>query len=196
MIAVIGDLGRRGASSTAAANVAASAAAAGSRVQAVGVVAPDSSGDAVLLALARVGVEHAAILRKSGASLDRADLELALRYLPDTKVVVLVDVGDDLMQVAADGASWSGAWIVAVVPPANAADATGAAGGGASAGSGASVLPEDALVLEAPRSDPDATFAGFVGELAARLDRGEEPRAAWDAALRSKAVDALSPRGR
>src|SRR5512142_3074165 len=123
MIAVIGDLGRRGASSTAAANVAAIAAAAGSRVQAVGVVAPDSSGDAVLLALARVGVEHAAILRKSAPGLDRADLELALRYLPDPKVVALVDVGDDLMQVAADGATWSGARIVAVVPPASAADA-------------------------------------------------------------------------
>lgn len=201
MIAVIGDLGLHPATPTAARRVAASAVTAGSRVQAVGVVAPDATGDAILIALADAGIEHAAILRKSGLALDGGDLELALRYLPDTKVVVLVEVDDDLLRAAADGASWSGARIVAVLRPDGGDDrdegASRPARSAAAAGSEGrgSELPEDALVLEPPRSDPDGSFAGFVGELAARLDRGEEPRAAWEAAVRSKAVDAVS-RGR
>ena len=196
MIAVVGDPGPRAASSTEARKIAASAVAAGSRVQAVGIAGPDVRGDEVLLALTREGVGHAAILRTSRPTMEAADVALALRYLTDTKVIVLVDLDDALIGAAAEGASWSGARIVAVVGPSGAAGQRRARGAATSGASGTTNLPDDAIVFEAPASDPDGTFAGFVGELAARLDRGEEPRAAWEAAVRSKAVDAIGPRPR
>jgi hypothetical protein len=147
-------------------------AAAGGRAELVGVVPGDASGDERLLDLAEQGVGHAAVLRSPASGLDPADLELALRYLPDIRAVVLV--GDDaLLPTAAASASWSGAGLIVVT-------ATGAA---------ALELPGDAIVLEPPSTDRDGTFAGFVATLANRIDSGEVPGAAWRSTLSSLAVD-------
>jgi hypothetical protein len=40
-------------------------------------------------------------------------------------------------------------------------------------------VPADAIVFEAPASDPDGTFASFVGSFAAALDDGEDPGKAF-----------------
>ena len=44
-------------------------------------------------------------------------------------------------------------------------------------------LPPDAIVFEAPETDPDGVFAEFVGSFAAALDDGTEPGAAFRAAI-------------
>jgi hypothetical protein len=49
-----------------------------------------------------------------------------------------------------------------------------------------------AIVLEPPRNDPDGTFAGLVAALAARLDAGQDPAAAWKATAGALAVDPVS----
>ncbi len=168
--------------------VAAASTANGTTVQAVGAVSGGAEGDATLLALAKSGIGHAAILRKDLPEMEPADLELALRYLPDTRVIVATELSDALVPAAAEGARWAGARLIVVAPPGT-ADAL-------DAGTAADTGLADAIVLEAPATDPDGTFAGFVGDLAARLDAGADPRDAWAAAISAKAVDAISPRGR
>ena len=44
-------------------------------------------------------------------------------------------------------------------------------------------LPDLAIVLEAPSADPDEAFATLVGTLAARLDAGMDPGAAFSATM-------------
>ena len=99
--------------------------------------------------------------------LDSADIELALRYLPDYRVLVAADPLDESsVEVVAGAARWSGAALIVVVPP----------------GSNAGGLPGDATVLEAPLSDADGAFAAIVGAYAAAIDRGATPTEAFDAA--------------
>jgi sugar/nucleoside kinase (ribokinase family) len=102
-----------------------------------------------------------------GSPLDAADVELALRYLPEYRVVVVADPLDDAaLRAAADAARWAGAALVVVV-------ATGA--------TPPAWLDPEATVLEPPEAD-DGAFARLVGEYAARLDRGETPADAFAAA--------------
>jgi hypothetical protein len=179
------------------AGVAIAAVAAGAAAQIVGRVGEDPAGEAALLDLARHGVGHAAILRDparatpvlaapgdddaldaDGATspeaalaggaptLEAADLKLAFDYLPEYSVIV---VGEPLapatLAVAVGAGAWSGSALVVV-------------GSGGLAG-----LPENATVFEPPDDgDPDGAFAAMVGAYAAGLDRGEDPRAAFDAA--------------
>ena len=100
-------------------------------------------------------------------SLDAADVDLALRYLPEYRVIVVAERLDaDALQVVADAARWSGASLVVV---GRADDLPG--------------LPDDATVFAPPDDgDPDGAFAAMVGTYAAGLDRGEDPRAAFAAA--------------
>jgi hypothetical protein len=101
------------------------------------------------------------------STLDSGDLELALRYLPDYRVVlvaVALDVAALGTVVAA--ARWAGAQLIVIVP----------------AGSSAPGLPDDATVLESPDLDPDGTFAAVVGAYAAALDRGASPAEAFASA--------------
>jgi hypothetical protein len=97
-------------------------------------------------------------------TLDAADLDLALRYLPDYRVVVLADpLPGAALDVIVAASRWSGAALVIVLPK------------------GASV-PNDAAeatVLEAPADDADGAFAAIVGAYAVALDRGEEPAEAF-----------------
>jgi ribokinase len=94
----------------------------------------------------------------SGPTLEPADIELALRYLPDYRVLVVAEsLAPEALQVVLAATRWSGAALVVVVPN----------------GSEPLDVP-DATILEAPDGDPDDAFASMVGGYAAALDRGEE----------------------
>jgi len=102
-----------------------------------------------------------------GLSLEPADIELALRYLPEYRVLVVADsLGEPSLRVALAAASWNGAALIVIVP----------------AGSKQSHAGDDATVIEAPPDDPDDAFAGIVGAYAAAIDRGEEPAEAFASA--------------
>lgn len=171
------------------AGVAAAAARAGATVQLVGKAGEDRAGNDLMLALARAGVGHVALLRDPAhatpivealdqddetgdapanapsvtpadpaerPSLDAADVELALRYLPDyTTVVVAEPQPDAVVTIVVDAAAFSGAALLLVVDKAT-----------------VSAPPASAVVFEAPTSDPDGAFATMLGELAAAIDRG------------------------
>jgi len=179
VIVVIGQLLAGRDRGTSAVAIAGRAAVAGAAVQVVGVVPDDAAGDRRLLELAAVEVGHAAVLRGPARDLEAADVDLALRYLPEIRVIVTVGVAAEILATASDYAGWSGAALVAV----RSRDAHGAAESDAAPGA------DLATVLEAPASDPDGTFAGFVGAFAARLDAGSTPADAWSATTRELAVD-------
>jgi sugar/nucleoside kinase (ribokinase family) len=99
-----------------------------------------------------------------GPTLEPADLELALRYLPDYRVLVIADpIPPASLDVVLAASRWSGAALVVLVHH----------------GAEAPALSPEATVLEAPVDDPDDAFAGVVGAYAAALDRGEEPAEAF-----------------
>jgi hypothetical protein len=184
------------------ARIALAAAARGRSVQLVGKAGEDPEGDAVVLALAEGGVGHVALLRDAGrptpqvteptgfdldvsdeaaddhsviddatvpssasTALDAADVDLALRYLTDFAVVILAEpAAPDVIGVVADAAGWVGARLILLLAPGQTVPDR---------------LPPDAIVFEAPRTDPDGTFGSLVGSLAAALDEGEEPGEAF-----------------
>jgi hypothetical protein len=175
VIVVVGDL-RSEARPVSASAIAAHVAALGSSVEIVGLLPGDASGDRRLLAYARQGVGHAAVLRSPGEALEAADLELALRYLPGVGTIVLVDDGrGDLVATAAAAAAWGAAGLIVV----------------AAGGDGTTELPATALVLQPPGNDPDGTFAGFVAALAIRLDAHEDSAEALRSTMAALAVDAV-----
>jgi hypothetical protein len=151
-----------------AAAAALAAAAAGSTVQLVGRVVDDPDGDAMLLHLAGAGVSHVATLRQPATAdapvLEAADLDMALRYLPDVAVLVLASPDPGLTPVAVDAAAWNHAALVVLLPH------------GAPVPDG---LPGDATVLGSPASDPDDAFGTLVGAYAAALDRGLDAATAF-----------------
>jgi ribokinase len=106
-----------------------------------------------------------------GLTLDAGDIELALRYLPDYRVLVVADplpVAPLGVVLAASG--WSGATTVLLVPN----------------GSDPPAVGSEATVLEAPADDSDGAFASVVGAYAAALDRGEEPAEAFATASKER----------
>jgi hypothetical protein len=151
-----------------AGRVAVAATAAGARVDLVGAVADGAAGDATVVALGRAGVGHAALLRRPGGGevgpLDRADIELGLRYVPECRVLVAAEpLEPAALAAAVEAAAYHGAPLIALVP-----------GGAAAPGE----LPETATVLELPDEDEGA-FARLVGAYAAALARGEAAPNAW-----------------
>lgn len=183
--------------------VAAAAKRRGAQVELVGKVGEDGAGDAVVLALGRLGIGHAALLRDpvrptpvltAGSSaaddsaevdadtpvptvfpanpaerpaLDAADIELALRYLPQSSVIVLTDpLAEGALAVAVDAAAFATARLVVVV----------------AAGAPPPEVSAEATVLEAPVDD-DGSFGRLVGTFAAGLDAGKEPAAAFREAV-------------
>jgi hypothetical protein len=114
-----------------------------------------------------------------GLSLEPADIELALRYLPDYRVLVIAEpLPDASLRVALAAAGWNGAALVVIVP----------------AGSTQRTAGDDATVIEAPADDPDDAFAGIVGAYAAAIDRGEEPAEAFATASSSLGASAVAAR--
>jgi ribokinase len=113
-------------------------------------------------------VEPGAVQVQDGSrpTLDAADVELGLRYLTDYRVIVLAEpLPDEVVKVASDAASYSGAELVAV--------ASGAV----------PALPARALVIEAASAQGDSAVASLLGTVAAAIDAGASPDDALDAAL-------------
>ena len=166
----------------------------------MGKVGDDPAGDALLLALADLGIGHVAVLRDPARAtplgpapaplpeiesmlidddafdvpdpappggsgigsgplptIDAGDLELALRYLPDHRIVVVAEALDtSALDAVISDCSYVGAQLVVILEP-----------------NGASPeLPPDATAIEAPETDPDGVFARTVGRFAAALDQG------------------------
>jgi len=158
-----------------AVGIALAAAEAGARVELVGKVGDDAAGDMIAVELERAGVGHAALLRDPSAAtpsvakdqalpLARQDVELALRYLVDFRVIVAADpVSDPVAEAVAEAAHYGGAHLVVI------------------GGEGAAV---DGAVsnLRAPRGD-EGPFATFVGRYAAHLDAGRDPGDAFTTAV-------------
>ena len=163
--------------------VARRAAAAGSKVEVVGMVPGDAAWDRVLYQLTDAGVGHATVVRSARGSVEPADIDLALRYLPDIRAVVLVQPPAAVLPSAVAGADFASATLIVVGP----LDAGSMAALEARSGSAAPI------VLDPPPADPDGTFAGFVATLAARLDAGEPPDAAFEATVAVLAVDPARP---
>jgi hypothetical protein len=169
----------------AAGRIAMAAAKAGGPVELVGSVGDDADGEKVALALGVAGIGHAALLRDPAgvtpridpdggetgaplARLDRADIDLGLRYLPFCRVLVAAEPLDPgALDAAVDAATYHGAALIALIP----AGATPPA-----------ALPEDATLLELPTED-DGAFADLVGRYAARLAAGESATDAWRGAV-------------
>jgi hypothetical protein len=198
-----------------AVDVAAAARARGGSVELVGKVGDDGAGDAVVLALGRMGIGHAALLRDParptpvmtaapapeitdtataedeeprgevgllpadpGArpGLEAGDISLALRYLAETRVVVLAEpLSEAAVAAAVEGAAFAVARLVVVVP----------------AGATPPSLPPEATVLEAPAED-DGSFGRVVGAFAAGLDAGTEPAVAFADAVKASGWEPVS----
>jgi hypothetical protein len=121
--------------------------------------------------------DKAATEAAQGLSLEPADIELALRYLPDYRVLVIAEpLPDASLGVALAAAGWNGAALVVIVP----------------AGSTQPAAGDDATIIEAPSDDPDDAFAGIVGAYAAAIDRGEEPAEAFATASSSLGASAVA----
>ena len=148
----------------------------------MGVAPPGLAGDRQLAQLARAGVGHATVTRSAAAGIEPADLDLALRYLPEVRAVVLVAPPTPLLACAIAASAWSGAALVVVGP----LDADSAAALDAAASGAGQPGP---TVLDPPARDPDGAFAGVVAALAVRLDAGEGPGSAWRSTLDALAVD-------
>ncbi len=190
---VVGIVGAPGQDDGLAVEVARRAAATGARVEMVGAVPGDPAGDRRLVELAQAGVGHATVIRTSASGIEPADLELALRYLPEIRAIVLVRPDASLLPAATAAATWTAAGLVVIEP--GAADVSEGAEPGATEGAARLERPVPlggAIVLEPPPSDPEGTFAGFVAALAVRLDTGERPGEAWSSTVAALAVDPVS----
>jgi hypothetical protein len=187
-----------------AVEIAAAAVRRGRTVELVGKVGNDGAGDAVVVALGRMGVGHAALLRdpvlptpvfaaapvdEDAAELDSdlpagrllpedpaarpaleaADVDLALKFLPQAGVVVLSGpLPEAAVTAAVDGAAFAGAGLIVLV----------------SHGAVPAALPAEATVLETPPDD-DGSFGRMVGIFAGALDAGVDPVVAFREAVGS-----------
>lgn len=184
--------GEPGAADGRAVSIARAATAAGASVQLVGKVGDDPEGDQLLADLARAGIGHVAVLRDAaartpvvallpddaetddqplpppeGLGLDAADVELALRYLTDFRVVVVADpLSTDARRSVAEAASFAGAHLVVVADSSSSGDD----------------LPDGATILQGPTTADADGFARLLGAYAAAVDRGTAPGAAFDEA--------------
>lgn len=186
------------------ARVALAAAAHGRSVQLVGKAGEDEAGDAVVLALAKGGVGHVALLREAGRPTARAassrddDIDAG----SDTGGVFEPDqepaARDSPLDPVTTGPSLEAADIelalqyltefaVLVLADPAAQDVLRVVAKAASwadsrlivvvppGGTVPEDLPADAIAFEAPDSDPDGVFASLVGSFAAGLDDGGDP---------------------
>lgn len=172
--------------------IARRAAAAGARTEIVGVAPPGAAGDRQLVQLAAAGVGHATVTRSAATGIEPADLELALRYLPDVRAIALAAPAAPLLATALAASAWSGAALIVVGPlDADALATLGSAAGGPGEAGGPSAAggPAAPIVLDPPARDLDGAFAGVVAALAVRLDAGEDPARAWRSTLSTLAID-------
>jgi hypothetical protein len=120
---------------------------------------PDDDGD---VAGGRAGLEQLSAPDREAPGgplpmIDAGDLDLALRYLPDHRVVVVAEpLEPDGLLVAAADCSYVGAELVIILEPHGRPPE----------------LPLQATVFEAPAADPDGIFGRTIGRFAAALDQG------------------------
>ena len=188
-----------------ACSIALAAAGQGARVELVGRIGDDAAGNDLLLALARAGVGHVAVLRDPSRrtpvvarpALDDETLDADALAEPREPGVPAAGAAPDEPRLepadVALGLEYLTSFEVLVVteevsPPVVRACVEAAQFAGArlvasvpATGIEPPGLPPDATVLAAPDVDGDA-FAGLVGSYAAALDRGEAPEAAFGAA--------------
>lgn len=132
-------------------------------------VAPLPEADAADLLADAPGPDRPGIAR--GPRLDQADVALGLSYLTAFGVLVVADDAPTVVLPACvDGAAFTGAHLVVLVPA------------GRPLPNG---LPADAVVLTAPDDPTDGAFGSVVGVYAAAVDAGEAPAVAFRAATRS-----------
>lgn len=173
----------------------------GSAVELVGKVGNDGAGNAVVLALGRLGIGHAALLRDPVLptpvlapvpDVDAAELDADApepRLLPEDAAA---RPGLDAADIDLALKFLPGARVIALAGPLPDAAVAVAAEAAAFAGarlivlvaSGATppAVPAEATVLEAPPQD-DGSFGRLVGFFAGALDKGTEPAVAFAEAV-------------
>lgn len=175
------------------ARIAAACAARGLPTQLAGSVGEDAEGDRVAVALGRAGVGHAALQRDPAARtpvegtpatgplprLDAADVQLALAYQADCRVVVIGEpLGADAVAEAAAAAAWHEARLVALVDGGAPLPAALEQGAIVLAIPGADDPDADDGDEDEPAADAGAALADVVAALVAALLGGEDPAAA------------------
>jgi hypothetical protein len=89
--------------------------------------------------------------------LDAADVQLALRYLPDHRVVLVAEPQpDEILAVVADAAAYAGATLLVAV-------ASGWRG----------TPPDAAVVVEGDTTGAESQLPELLGAVAARVDQGQ-----------------------
>jgi hypothetical protein len=185
-----------------AVEVAAAARRQGGQVELVGKVGNDGAGDAVVVALGRLGIGHAALLRDPirptpvlaapVADDEATELEAdspEARLLPeDTESRPALEAAD--VELALRFLPMAGVVVIAD-PLSEATTAAGVEGAAFAAarlivlvpaGATPPAVPAEATVLEAPPAD-DGSFGQLVGAFAGALDAGIEPGAAFAEAV-------------
>ncbi len=180
------------------AQAAAAAARAGATVQLVGKAGEDRAGDDLMIALARAGVGHVALLRDPAHPTPITAVDPDDDDADAPSVATVADSGAAMSRVIpadpADRPSLEAADVelalryladyttIVVAEPqpetvvAIVADAASFAGAAlvlvVDAAVGGPAAPASALVFGSPGHDPDGAFATILGELAAAIDRG------------------------
>jgi hypothetical protein len=202
------------------AHIAIAAASRGRAVQVVGSAGEDAAGDALLVALARAGVGHVAVLRKAGQAtpitpartepVGPSDAPIE-PLLPDEPTMTDAPASDTHDLEAEDvemALRYLGEIAVLVVADPVAADVMAVVA--AAAGwtdsrlvvvvshetSELTDLPRDAVAFQAPDSDADGAFASMVGSFAAALDDGADPAAAIRSTVDAKGWTPTPPTDR
>jgi hypothetical protein len=169
---------------------------AGARVELVGKAGEDPAGDAVILALGRQGVGHAALLRDPGHQ-----TPIAGERSPDEAALAADDEDrPDREEMPRDRAGWPvlepedvqlalrylpevSAIIVAEPQPGPVLAVLREAAGYLAAPLVVVAEPGEPvdadIVLAPPSTDPDGAFAGVLGQVGAALDRGLSPDEAF-----------------
>ncbi len=103
-----------------------------------------------------------------GPRLEPADVALGLSYLTTFGVLVVTDdVPADALPACVEGAQFTGAHLVVLIPAGRPLPG---------------VIPADATVLAAPDAADDGAFAAMVGAYVVAVDAGEDPAAAFRSA--------------
>ncbi len=119
----------------------------------------------------------------AGPRLEAADVDLGIRYLaPSGVIVVTEDVPSDVLAAAVEAGQFAGTRLVLLVAPGGLASRALPAG-----------LPDDATVLAAPDQDDAGAFDALVGVYAAALDAGADAAAAFAVAQGATGWEPATP---